>query len=392
MTESHPQQEGHTSFPDSGAKINTNTLELSDLPPELIILIASMLPTQSAGCLSLCNRAMSQILGPNTWRFLKVNPGMRASFLYDLSKDLPQYFVCYRCVQLHASSAVQWPRTIPKTLTRCLREERSLEYCSQSGIFLRFPHIQLVMNRHYLGPSHGFPLEALRSIEVIESDLYKNIVSLSVDAQIVSNELLLRSQQWVLLPHNRRDELVTQHFFRRLCEHIWDVKAGDYLPTLIKSRLDLLEEQGRCCTSTEQCLKCQMDFVMDVVDLGERGIAGCLTRWINLGAGLDPADPKWRSHLYKLSRREVTPNEPHPLGSIRSSFENQSTIPFKEFTARNTYNLLSRRERKLFTSREDGFTWKWVSRNPNRWCLEQSRPWNGTLNVISQLLLSEYYL
>lgn len=125
---------------DSKAKTNTSTLKLSDLPPELILLIASMLSTQSAACLSLCNRAMSQILGPNIWPCLNLqNPGMRVSFLSDWSRDLPQYFVCYRCVQLHASSAVQWPRTSPKTLTRCLGKEPSFEHCSQSRLFLRFP-------------------------------------------------------------------------------------------------------------------------------------------------------------------------------------------------------------------------------------------------------------
>jgi hypothetical protein len=132
----------------TGANTNTNSLKLSDLPPELIIMIANFLPTQAAACLSLCNRAMSQILGPNIWRCLNFqDPDMRASFLSVLSKDLPQHFVCYLCVQLHASSAVPWPRSSPKTLTRCLRKELALKHCWQSGIYLRFPHVQLVMNR-----------------------------------------------------------------------------------------------------------------------------------------------------------------------------------------------------------------------------------------------------
>jgi hypothetical protein len=327
---------------------------------------------------------------PNIWRCLKLqDPEMRASFLSDLSKDLPQYSVCYRCVQLHASSAVQWPRITPKTYTRCLENERAFWHCEQSGILLRFPHIQLAMNRHHLGPSHGFPLETFQSTEVIESDLFGNIVLLSVDAQILSNELLMRSQQWVLLPHNRRDELVTERFFRQFCHHIWAFgKAGDNPPYWIKRRLDLLTEHGQCCTSTVQCLKCPMDFVIDVIDLGERGIAGCLTRWINLGAGLHPADSKWRSHLGKPLPQRVT-YEPHPLGSIRSGFENQTAIPLKDFTARNMYNLLSRRKSRCITRRADGFIWKLVCRDPHRWCLEHaeqclglgtpSRAWDETM-------------
>ena len=57
--------------------------------------------------------------------------------------------------------------------------------------------------------------------------------------------------------------------------------------------------------------------------------------------------------------QEVT-YEPHPLGSICSSFENQTLILLKDFTAREIYNLLSRRERKLITRRADGFIWKLV--------------------------------
>lgn len=138
----------------------------------------------------------------------------------------------------------------------------------------------------------------------------------------------------------------------------------------MRTRLDLLEEQGRCCTSTAQCLKCPRDFVLDAVDLGERGIAGCLTRWINIGPGLHPADPKWRSHLPEWRSYlgkwppPVITYEPHSLGSIRSSFESQTAIPFEDFTARNICNLLSKRERKLTTRRADGFIWKLVCVKP----------------------------
>lgn len=110
------------------------------------------------------------------------------------------------------------------------------------------------MNRHRLGPSYGFPLEAFQSTEAVESDLHRKIVLLSVDTQIVSNELLLRSQQWVLLPHHRCDELVSKHFFPHLCRHIWALgKAGDHLPTLVKGRLDLLQNDE--AISANRCLK-----------------------------------------------------------------------------------------------------------------------------------------
>ena len=375
---SHRQREDGTGLPDSGPKPDTNTPKLSNLPLELIIMIAEMASTQSAACLSLCNRAMSQILGPNIWRCLSLqSPEIRASFLYDLSKDLPQYFVCYRCVKLHASSAVQWPRTIPNTLTHCLEEEPAFVHCSESRTFLRFPHIQLAMDRHYLGTSHGFPLEAFQSTEFMVNTLFKTLALLSVDTEIVSNELLMRSQYWVIAPHNKRDELMSWYTLHDLlCPHIWTYGFNENeLQTLIKSRLDVLQEHGQCCTSTAQCFRCPMDFVVDVVDLGKGRIAACFTRWINLGAGLHPTDPKWRCHLDTSLPQGVT-YEPHPLGSIRSSFENQTAISLVDFTARNIYNLLSRPKLKLFTRRADGFMWKRVDPGRYRWhwYLEPAEP------------------
>jgi hypothetical protein len=389
MAETRHQLEDPIGFPDMKAKPNTNTLKLSGLPPELIILIASMLSIQSAACLSLCNRAMSQILGPNIWRCLKLQTSkIRASFLFDLSKDLPQYFVCYACIKLHASSGVQWPRTAPRTLPRCPREGHALLHCPQSVLCVRFLYIQLAMNRHYRGPSYGFPLEAFQSTEIIESDVDRNVVLLSVDTQIVFDELLMRSQQWVLIPRDRRHELVDDRSFSYICPHIWVLgRPGNNLPTLIQSRLDLFEQKGRCYTSTMRCLKCPVDFVMDIVDLGERGVAACLTRWINLGAGLDPADPKWQSHLGKLLPRGVI-YRPHHLGNIRWSFESQTAISFEDFSAKNVYNLLSRRERKRITRRSDGFIWKLVCHDPHRWYLENAESLGWFLARMPQFLLN----
>ncbi|KAF4621525.1 hypothetical protein G7Y89_g14547 [Cudoniella acicularis] len=182
------------------------------------------------------------------------------------------------------------------------------------------------MKRHYLGPSHGFPLEALRHTEVIEE---RNIALLSVDALIVDNELLMRSQHWVLLPHNRLNDFVTGRVFH-ICHHAGRrsgtagrKEAGGYVHDLVKSQLDMLEGDGECCAETRQCVKCPLDFVLDAVDLGDKGVTVVLTKWISLGAGLRPSDPKWQSHLFSSSARTgiVKGYEPHVLGSIRERFE-----------------------------------------------------------------------
>jgi hypothetical protein len=106
-----------------------------------------------------------------------------------------------------------------------------------------------------------------------------------------------------------------------------------------------------------------------IVDLGERGIVGCLTRWLNLSSGLHPMDPKWRSHIGRPLTRGVI-YQPHSLGSIRSSFEEQTTVNFDEFSAKNMENLLSKRTFNLVTPRSGGLVWEMIERGYTyRWRL-----------------------
>jgi hypothetical protein len=58
--------------------------------------------------------------------------------------------------------------------------------------------------------------------------------------------------------------------------------------------------------------------------------------------------------------------------SIRSSFENQTAISLKQFTAKNIYNFLAKRNRRLITFGVDGCIWKLVCTDPHRWCLERA--------------------
>ncbi|EDO04917.1 predicted protein [Sclerotinia sclerotiorum 1980 UF-70] len=91
---------------------------------------------------------------------------------------------------------------------------------------------------------------------------------------------------------------------------------------LVRSRLDPRTApwaRGKRLEQTLQCSYCYMDFVFGVLDFGERGLAVVVTKWVNLGAGLDIEDAKWKSHLINHADRPV-----HHLqhsGDIRKAFE-----------------------------------------------------------------------
>jgi hypothetical protein len=101
-----------TTRTDAGAeaKEKATASQLLRLPPEIILLVASMLPTPSAACLALCSRHLNLILGSGSWGSLQSEaPDFLLAFLSSLAKDLPQHFVCQECACLHRMSAVKWP-------------------------------------------------------------------------------------------------------------------------------------------------------------------------------------------------------------------------------------------------------------------------------------------
>jgi hypothetical protein len=161
-----------------------------------------------------------------------------------------------------------------------------------------FPHIQLVMKQHYCGTDIGFPLEAFQHLEVGQDEIQQKTTLLSVNARIVSGELLIRSQTWILLPWSRRsefiDHLAESSLSFEFCVHtLLGPFSQDLVLDLVRSRLDQLEAGENSHSQTLQCPYCCMDYTLDAMDFGERGFAVLLTRWINLGAGLDVTDARW---------------------------------------------------------------------------------------------------
>jgi hypothetical protein len=110
--------------------------------------------------------------------------------------------------------------------------------------------------------------------------------------------------------------------------------------------------------------------VLDEIDFRERGFAVLVTRWINLGAGLDSTDVKWKSHITVRMARNVR-HRHHP-GGIRTSFEDQAEVSVEELTADNKLKLFSRRQNRTICRGSDGLVWKWDK--GKRWYLAPSGP------------------
>jgi hypothetical protein len=348
--------------------------QLLRLPPEIILLVVSMLTTPSAACLAICSRRLSHILGPGFWRSLQSeSPDLLLKFLSYLAKDLPQYFVCQECACLHRMSAITWPRIITRHWALAVPCGTIAIY-SYRGIGY-FPHIQLAMKQHYCGTDIGFPLQAFQHLEVRHDQTQQKITLLYVDAQIISNELLMRSQTWILLPWSRRDAFIHELAKNSISNDIFmHTRLGpldeNLVLDLVKSRLDQLVAREKCRIQTLQCPYCWMDYTLDAIDFGERGFAVLITRWINLGAGLDSADPKWQSHITMRMARGI--HHPHHPGDIRTGFEDHAKVSVEEITTDNRLKLFSKRQTRLVCRGSDGLVWRWD--RGERWYLAPSGP------------------
>ncbi|KAF5873389.1 putative f-box domain protein [Botrytis fragariae] len=318
---------------------------LLPLPAEIIRMIAGLLPDNYAACLTLCSRSMREILGDRCLKAMKNPPPQTFNFMRKvemnfvalLAKDLPQHFACFECARIHRARTIKWPNNITDRLgcVQCTRSRQNI-YCLKflSPFEIHFPQVYLATKQHRSGIDIGFPLEAFRHQEVTH-DQSTNITSLlSVDARFVSNELLLRSQIWILVPQSRKDRtnenLGHGGLSTRVCKHSERYSLEFMVSELVRSTSSR--------TRTAQCHQCWMDLGIRRKHCGDAGTAIIITKWINLGAGLDPNDGKWQSHIGRKGLRHK-----QPLVNIQKAFEDQEGLSMEEFTSGNQEKLFSER-------------------------------------------------
>lgn len=73
------------------------------------------------------------------------------------------------------------------------------------------------------------------------------------------------------------------------------------------------------------CKFCTTEFRTDFKELGDQGCALFLTKWMDLGQGRSPSDPKWEGHFPQSRYSGYTEFVPvemeYGIGTIAASFE-----------------------------------------------------------------------
>ncbi|MCJ1307519.1 hypothetical protein MMC25_001165 [Agyrium rufum] len=260
------------------------------LPTEIILLIANALPTTSVACLALCNKRLSIILGPDVWKSLRSErANLQLAFLSLAAQDLPQYYVCHNCKRFHRVKAIEWPRHASISQgPPCTWAEPSYTPFFWSRYQIEFPQVHLAMKqRRYDGKEFEFSLAAFRYLDIEDDKAEQGLVLTTVDARIISEELLLRVQNLRIVPWSRHLDFADGKMGNSamdkssldLCIHTSLGPRNDTLiPDLVKSRLEQMQNHGKSPVKTRKCAYCWMDYLLDMTDLEERGFAVIITK------------------------------------------------------------------------------------------------------------------
>lgn len=370
----------------------TVATNLDLLPPELLLLISQYLSPVDSTCLTLCSRRLftlplrDLLYGSSRLGDLGSPAGdLRIELLTRLSRQLPEYYLCYACLRLHLCRHVDLPAPESK-LGKCYDDlpwdkRKSLclslfqvQYPTFSTYAFYWVHLYLAMRQYYLGSSFGIPLESLFYTEVTTQRLHSGYYSIdqmsethlhpgkrtalrSIEARIcpAPPSFCLRIQELAMTSRRSASHLSPSQFPIEICRHI-GTRSSNFLE-IINSIFEAYRQQGRSSTGLSNhgmCYECSTSWDLNLLEVESDAVCLVLTRWKDLGPGLSPEDLRWRVHLpwgTFLSLANTT-----LLNDARMRFETHAKDPrghwsqrlsFEDMLARNLTLLRGRRYRRV---------------------------------------------
>ncbi len=147
--------------------------QLLDLPLEIVKLIADCLQPPDAASFALCNRILSTFLGSTHWKLMRYDgagTSQRKQFLTTNPGDIPLWFSCHWCSNIHPRKGVGPPRRAfrPRRPLRCFESLLGPTLWTylhiHDGRYLYsfgFTRLYLSMERHRLGVRLGISTSSL---------------------------------------------------------------------------------------------------------------------------------------------------------------------------------------------------------------------------------------
>ncbi|EFW99163.1 f-box domain containing protein [Grosmannia clavigera kw1407] len=287
---------------------------LIQLPAELVLMISDFLSPSSRICLLRTCRALRALLGSQGKKDLFEIAGRsqcgRATFLAIVSRDLPDKWLCAKCMVLHPAKVEDVPQAASMTLFRLYgRDHQSNDYSLKGPVLskLSYQHVNLALKYTRLRdtcsssqlshlsnltkPFHRYvsaKLEQINKERNIRCSFYPKIVQ---DASGRHRYLLLsvislpkprnvknafgrlgkidicphqgadRCTEEYLLSRARRTQLVKQDAHNEVDTQIFNAFQEDLLRNEVEGVLDKYDA-GELFTGS--CHKCPLDFSVQV--------------------------------------------------------------------------------------------------------------------------------
>ncbi|KAL4956730.1 hypothetical protein BDW69DRAFT_192183 [Aspergillus filifer] len=347
---------------------------LENLPIELVLCITDYLEKPDAVCLSLCSHRLLGIIGqpclPEDDRKLKTAVVTR------IAADLPSMFCCLSCARLHRTAAVSHPNLHMELNNKCphigMHNGSYLDpLWTNIGINynFRYSHLLAVMKNYYNGHISGLTVESLAYTEVI-SPLSRPEFTwlLSVDGRICptggkESTLILQAQNWLLFHGEPNIDKIMSHLRSTYtCFHqalIYSFQDLYMRPTVQGQAFDQI---SACGPKHLYCPFCGIEYRIDFQDCETDGNAIVITKWLDLGAGLDADDPKWKRITAKVTALFDINGAKRSSGELAKLFRNASHIQDKESdpTDRNMGYLIDKQYRRCMY--KYGYMWSSIRR------------------------------
>ncbi|RAK75713.1 uncharacterized protein BO72DRAFT_157978 [Aspergillus fijiensis CBS 313.89] len=353
------------------------------LPLELLLHITRFLAITDIVCLGLCSRTLyGFVTGLCDLNPVQRNKSIAISALSRLVRDLPRMFCCHYCARLHPITDVRPPAVDQIIFTKCpdlgapylYRGDGPLPslwwffrvHGLPSGYRFQHCHLVAVLQNHTFGGCLGIDSESLAYTEVVDdpADPARTTL-LSVEGRVyvpagagpTPPSLVLQIQQWVLFDDDDvvfsdRDNDVSLSVFqhRFICEaqELDTAVVMDAIRSVVQQRgFSSLDEQPSAATECMRCPICEVEFQIALEDCGKDGKAVIITKWLDLGAGMDLEDPKWK--------KKATSEYPGPRGGLDPAMASsgevrrlfcESSVQESDPTRRNKSYLVGKRYRR----------------------------------------------
>lgn len=299
-----------------------------NLPLEIILMIVEYLDKCALISLALTCRALHDLWKP---RSMPLQSDEKEKLLVLLEKDIPFRYYCPRCVKLHRWHG-RWSRsTIPYYMERLGCKKRIDLYLSfLLSCDIPYHHVRLVMNRHFYGPEHGLPLQALSKRRNYTTLKHRIKCSVSRHACIFNDELLILT---ALSMTQLRGDLVSlkshvEFSGGSICEHLTFLQES---PACIPIPFPELAKKGStsgpfpaCEPIYGSCTSCPTDYNITMNWQGvKKGYSIEVLVYRGLGDCRTPENWYWRNTMARWDPSEQSRSaySPHnPPGSIRDKW------------------------------------------------------------------------